>query len=252
MATPKKKHLIELMIEAGVKWPDGAEYAAQDRHNLKVNFYKNGKPDFQSSYPEWMADNCTFMGDYGFILQSLCRNWHQTIVTREQYAEALEDAAMTPVVQQETQPAAEYCASVMRQMPDNTIEQLTADYHAKAAEADRLQTVADEARKAADDALLELQKAGELIGLVISVGDFQKDAEQHQQPIITDWHDLQVGDVIECTAYNDKRDDPWPGGWATQNIGTQQVVSKINDSNGKVSIKNSQDSGYAFKFIRRP
>ena len=23
MATPKKKHLIELMIEAGVKWPDG-------------------------------------------------------------------------------------------------------------------------------------------------------------------------------------------------------------------------------------
>ena len=63
---------------------------------------------------------------------------------------------------------------------------------------------------------------------------------------------MQIGDVIECTAYNDKKDDPWPGGWATQNIGTQQVVSKINDSNGKISIKDSQDSGYAFKFIRRP
>ena len=172
--TAKKKHLIELMIEAGVKWPDSAEYAAQDRHNLKVNFYKNGKPDFQSSYPEWMADNCTFMGDCGFILQSLCRNWHQTIVTREQYAEALDDVAMTPAVQQETQPSQEYCASVMRQMPDNTIEQLTADYHAKAAEAARLQVVADDALKAADDALLELKKAGELIGLVISINTQSK------------------------------------------------------------------------------
>ena len=25
--TTKKKHLIELMIEAGVKWPDGAKFA---------------------------------------------------------------------------------------------------------------------------------------------------------------------------------------------------------------------------------
>ena len=91
--------------------------------------------------------------------------------------------------------------------------------------------------------------------MVISVDTKPKQEAQTvkpAQPEIADWHDLQVGDVIECTAYNDKRDDPWPGGWATQNIGTQQVVSKINDSNGKVSIKNSQDSGYAFKFIRRP
>ena len=38
MATPKKKHLIDLMLEAGVKWPDGAEYAAQDKKNNKVNY----------------------------------------------------------------------------------------------------------------------------------------------------------------------------------------------------------------------
>ena len=67
------------------------------------------------------------------------------------------------------QPSPEYCASVMRQMPDNTIEQLTADYYAKAAEAQRQQTIADEARKTADDALLALKKAGELLGLVISI-----------------------------------------------------------------------------------
>ena len=67
------------------------------------------------------------------------------------------------------QPSPEYCASVMRQMPDNTIEQLTTDYHAKATEAQRQQTIADEARKTADDALLALKKAGELLGLVISI-----------------------------------------------------------------------------------
>ena len=38
MATPKKKRLIELMIEASVKWPDGAEYAAQDKKNNMVHF----------------------------------------------------------------------------------------------------------------------------------------------------------------------------------------------------------------------
>ena len=167
--TAKKRHLIELMIEAGVKWPDGAEYAAQDKYDLNVNFYKNGKPNFQSGYPQWLANDCTFMSDYGIELDSLCHKWNQTIVTREQYADAVAATPMTPAAQQETKQAPQYCASVMRQMPDNTIEQLTADYHAKAAKADRLQAVADEARKTADDALLALEKAGELLGLVISI-----------------------------------------------------------------------------------
>ena len=244
MATPKKKHLIELMIEAGVKWPEGAEYAAQDKYDNTVYFFKD-KPNVYTGETHY----CAPFGTVGNprLLSSLCRNWHQTLVTREQYVEALEDAAMTSAAQQETQPddewepvewgnwsigdavrfdgftdtlhshwsfevgtlyvigkhnapiagngqypccnwgfsfsrrkkqneqhievqpSPEYCASVMRQMPDNTIEQLTADYHAKATEADRLRAVAYEARKASNDALLELKKAGELIGLVISI-----------------------------------------------------------------------------------
>ena len=165
MTTPKKKHLIELMIESGVKWPDGAEYATQDKKNNKVQFYKYGKPNSCRGVDEWMADNCTFMIDEGITLQALCRSWHQTIVTREQYEKALADTSVTPTAQ----PSPEYCASIMRQMPDNTIEQLAADYHTKTAEAQRQQTIADEARKTADDALLALEKAGELLGLVISI-----------------------------------------------------------------------------------
>ena len=163
MATPKKKHLIELMIEAGVKWPENAKYAAQDKDKLCVRFYEKGKPFRSFGMNYWDSLGGSLIRELMVKLPKLCCNWHQTIVTREQYAKALAAAAtMTPAAQQETQPSPKYCASVMRQMPDNTIEQLTADYHAKATEAVRLQAVAD-------DALLALEKAGELLGLVISI-----------------------------------------------------------------------------------
>ena len=167
MATPKKKHLIELMIAANVIWPEDAECVAQDKCDLMIYFYSGGKPTRPRDWVEWKVGECTCVGR--FQLQSLCHNWHQTIVTREQYENALADASMTPTAQQNAQSTPEYCASVMRQMPDNTIEHLAAEYHTKAAEAQRLQAIADEARKTADDALLELKKAGELIGLVISI-----------------------------------------------------------------------------------
>ena len=175
MATPKKKHLIELMIEAGVKWPDGAKYAAQDKDKLCVRFYEKGKPFCNSGMNYWDSIGGSLIRELMVKLPKLCSNWHQTIVTREQYAKAL--AAIGGKTNQvceshdipPSQPSPQYCASVMRQMPDSTIEQLTANYHAKAAEADRLQAVADDARKLADDALIALEKAGELLCLVISV-----------------------------------------------------------------------------------
>lgn len=169
MATPKKKHLIELMIESGVKWPENAKYAAQDKDKLCVRFYEKGKPFRSFGMNYWDSIDGSLIRGLMVKLPKLCSNWHQTIVTREQYAKAVAAAAMPAAAQQKTQPSPKYCASVMRQMPDNTIEQLTADYHAKTAKAQRQQTIADEARKAADDALLALQKAGELLCLVISI-----------------------------------------------------------------------------------
>ena len=262
MATPKKKHLIELMIEAGVKWPDGAEYAAQDKRGLKVNFYKGGKPNLCSGLDAWMSDKCTFMRVNGVTLPSICRNWHQTIVTREQYAEAVSANVGSPAVmasksnqvrESEDVPAVD--SGEWHNPP--SIEQLTADYHAKAAEADRLQSVADEALKAADNALIALQKAGKLIGLLIAIDTNPKPVEQpveQAQPEITYWRDLRVGDVIECIPYGDERDNTsrWPGGWATCNLGTTHVVESIDPDSGKISLLDTKDSGYAFRFIRRP
>ena len=333
MTTPKKKHLIELMIEAGVKWPDGAEYAVQDKRDLYVWFY-NIKPK-RVDFDSWAGGASGCIVD-GIRIPSLCRNWHQTIVTREQYAEAVAATAMTPSAQQETQPdgewepvewgdwssgdtvrfdgftntqhthwsfkvgtlyvigkhnapiagngqypecnwgfsfsrrkkqneqhieaqpSPEYCASVMRQMPDNTIEQLTADYRAKAGEADSLQAVADEALKAANEALLALQKAGELIGLLIAIDTNPKPVEQpveQAQPEITDWRDLQVGDVIKCMTQGNPNYHLERLNWI---IGEECQVIKLENPRiaGQpilAKFKNGEKWWIGkFKFIRRP
>ena len=237
MATPKKKHLIELMIEAGVKWPDGAEYAAQDKRNGKLYFFKM-KPRVRHGDEHFCAPGGS-MG-YPYSLPSLCRNWHETIVTREQYAEAVSAAAtMTPAAQQEAQPAPKYCASVMRQMPNNTIEQLTSDYHTKAAEADRLQSVADEALKAADDALLALEKAGELLGLVVSIDTKPKHAEQ--QCSSAKW---KTGDKCIVTDSPDDADF----------VGRECVIIEIDavDNELPYRVSNQWDWELWVSGIRRP
>ena len=129
MATPKKKHLIELMIEAGVKWPEGAEYAAQDKDSLQVRFYEKGKPFRNFGVNYWDSLGGSLIRDLMIKLPSLCCNWHQTIVTREQYAKAI--AKVKPIEQIATQQNPQYCTSVMRQMPSETIESLLAEIKAK-------------------------------------------------------------------------------------------------------------------------
>ena len=237
MATPKKKHLIELMIEAGVKWPEGAEYAAQDNRDLYVWFYSEkpklagvNKGKWTSAVNYENGRKCRIVD--GEKLNEICLDWHQTIVTREQYAEAVAERNGWIQWKGGERPVHRGCHvevklrngdtvrrdagnfswwylgcrdadiiayRVIEKAGNPSIEQLTADYHAKAAEADRLQDVADEALKAADDALLALEKAVELIGMVISVDTNPKQVGQpieQAQPIITDWRDLRVGDVI--------------------------------------------------------
>lgn len=243
MTTPKKKHLIELMIEAGVKWPESAEYAAQDKVDNNVYFF-DSKPAVQPGGGRFLARGGAIGKHY--LLPSLCLNWHQTLVTREQYEQALANATITV--------EDNHCNSMLDQIPIGTIEQLANEYYAKTAEAECLQYEADEARKLANEALITLQKAGELIGLVISVDTLQKCTKQHQQPVITDWRDLRVGDVIKCMAYGDERDNAntWPGGWARSIVDTIHIVGNIDPDTGKISLQDTQDSGYAFRFIYRP
>ena len=87
----KKKHLIKLMIEAGVKWPEGAEYAAQDNTG-EICFFCDGKPDFDSTDKIWMAYRCTFLNWFSISISSVCSNYHQCIVSKSKYEKALANA----------------------------------------------------------------------------------------------------------------------------------------------------------------
>ena len=230
MATPKKKHLIELMIAANVIWPEGAEYAAQDKSDKIVHFYKLGKPDYWNGDCQWMAGNCTHMSRNRISIPELCRNWNRTIVTREQYEKALADVSKVVVNNNAD-------GAVVTVAP--SIEQLTADYHTKADEAKRLQSVADEALKAADDALLELKKAGELIGLVISINTKPKQVEQ--QLSSAEW---KVGD--KCIVTGSPDDSEW--------VGRECVLTRIdgNDESLPYRVYGESLGDFWVASIRRP
>ena len=153
MATPKKKHLIELMIEAGVSWPEGAEYAAQDKDGLHVYFFTE-KP-IRSCRDKF--------GVYGVILNSgirlneLCRNWHQTIVTREQYEKAIAGAS---IGQSGEIPSNEPVNTQSENLPvatSSTLEELLSNYQ-------RYQQLTAEALQA-------LQNKGKQLGLVITIDE---------------------------------------------------------------------------------
>ena len=196
--TAKKKHLIELMIESGVKWPDGAEYVAQDKDKW-LAFYTR-KPYREDGKVTWSSYRC-YVANSMKKLDLLCRNWHRTIVTREQYAEAVaaaDNGSTTNQVRESedvpaSQPAAKYCASVMRQMPDETIESLLAEIKAKREKRDALVAKAD--ALALEIASIEQRVNDKLKEYGFAMFQLAA-ASEPEQLAITDWRDLRVGDVI--------------------------------------------------------
>ena len=163
MTTLKKKHLIELMIEAGVKWPEGAEYAAQDKDQEPgdpeldvtniVSFYYS-KPEKNYGDPFWLGD-CDDNNDVK--LPSLCTNWHQTIVTRKQYEKALADASMGQDSEIPSNAPVNIQSETKSTVTSLTLEELLANYQ-------RYQQLAAEALQA-------LQNKGKQLGLVITVSE---------------------------------------------------------------------------------
>ena len=145
MATLENRHLIDLIIEANVDWPEDAEYAAQDKCNLKVHFYSGEKPTRPRDWDEWKVGNGRIISR--FQLQSLCYNWHQTLVTKEQYKQALAIRCMVKPVNTQ--------AETKSTVTSLTLEELLANYQ-------RYQQLTAEALQA-------LQNKGKQLGLVITV-----------------------------------------------------------------------------------
>ena len=79
-----------------------------------------------------------------------------------------------------------------------SIEQLAQDYRNKLDYSSRKQQEADDAKAAADAALVELERAGEALGLLIGIANPDRGPEL----VITDWRDLRVNDVIFVDEYD--------------------------------------------------
>ena len=256
MTTPKKKHIIELMIEAGVKWPDGAEYAAQDK-NKELWWFEHKKPYMESGKVTWSSDD-GYVGNSLKKLDSLCRNWHQTIVPREQYADAVAAANTSGKTNQAresedvpaSQPAAQLYSGVAGVMPSETIESMLDEIKAKREEHDALAAKADAL-------VLEISGIEKQVNDKLKENGFAMSPlaapSEPERAVITDWRDLRVGDVVECVTQGAFPNERWE--WC---IGQECVVVKTEDpgrAGQPVKARfNNGDSLWIgeFRFIRRP
>ena len=131
----------------------------------------------------------------------------------------------------------EFCESVMRTIPEPeakpTIEQLAADYRSAKDYAERKQQEAD-----ADAKLKVLELAGEDIGLLLS----PITEKQELELVITDWRDLQAGDVISVSGKWWEPDSEYT---VDENDGSRDAPIRVGDYWAFIGE-------CSFKFIRRP
>jgi len=136
----------------------------------------------------------------------------------------------------------EFCESVMRSIPEPTakptIEQLAADYRNAKDYADRKQQEADAAKADADAKLKALELTCEAIGLIVS----PITAKQEPELVITDWRDLQAGDVISVSG-------KW---WEPDSEYTVDENDGSRDAPIRVGGYWALIGECSFKFIRRP
>lgn len=230
-----KKQLAKIILENG-GWRDGFVYAAQDKYDKGVDFYAR-RPRREAEDNFWHLPD---RGHHEGKLQAgeLVTNWHQTILSRDEYFHLYPVAEPVKVVVENKTT----CHLTVTDKP--TIEQLAADYRNRKDYAERKQQEADAAKADAEAKLAELVAAGKAIGLVLSVVG----AAPEPELVVTDWRDLREGDEIRCTE----------GTWASCFIGRIGVVEGVADPSYqgdmplRVEVDGESDWGNNFDFIRRP
>ncbi|MGL5489133.1 MAG: hypothetical protein ACRDC6_23020 [Shewanella sp.] len=265
----------------GFVWPDGAEFAALDRDDVYINFFQNGALPYDDE--AWIGKRLV---NSSVNVGAARIDWRNSLITREQfdnvdgwvrndgkshggysavdimfdsgevsasafagdYDWAFDDIKRwryhKPAKKTEMQPEAPKQPS---------IDELYSQYKTQRDIVESAKkTLADEME--AEDKLLEQIKAWNLEhGFDVQLLD---ESEEKPDLVITDWRDLQVGDVIE--AVSNGNIGCWPGGWASENIGKEFAVFDVRD--GRISVdcnnpmnpKRATDRGIKFKFIRRP
>lgn len=227
-----KKQLAKIIHENG-GWRDGAKFAAQGGNHGHVGFasvapVRNGKV--------WDMTR-GFAGK--FLADEILPNWHQTIISREEYFH-LYPAPVKVVAENKTT-----CHLTVTDKP--TLEHLAADYRNAKDYAERKQQEADAAKADAEAMLAELVAAGKALGLVLSVTDTGPEL------VITDWRDLLVGDRIWVGDSGRSRNCP-EGEYevaAIDSIDSDQPIG-LAWPGGLAGVTWPQIHKRGWRFIRRP
>lgn len=226
-----KKTLLELMVDVNIEWPEGAEYVAQDKSGFVYGYEE--KPTKEKGRDHWGSRGLAMCDP--ITLPSLCKNWHQTIVTREQYEAAKAD----PVQVSDVFPEALGSPNTLDTDKQLLEEKLSAYQWANNRLAEVTVVVnnwTNRIKELEDEIAAELASFG-WGGEVKPVGELN----------ITDWRDLQVGDVIW-----------WEGVNSSTIHGDEYEVISVENRNytGSLSIEliPSWIDGDAkgWHFLRRP
>lgn len=221
-----KKEVARIISENG-GWREGAEWAAQCKSDVTVSFYSGCAPCRDEDF--WRGDH---LDGTEIKILNLMPNWHQTILSRSEYFHLCPELG-------------ELCGKVTEENRHEqvwtnppTIEQLAADYRNTKDYADFKQQEADDAKADADARLKTLELAGEDIGLLLSPITANKEPEL----VITDWRDLQAGDVISVSGKWWEPDSEYA---VDENDGSRDAPIRV----GGYWVFIGECS---FKFIRRP
>lgn len=219
-----KKHLAKIISENG-GWREGAESAAQCV-NGEISFWSNTARKDRGE--DWCGHYLGKKHDIEFPGIKL-PNWHQTILSRDEYFRLYPVAETAPEQVAEAKPS---------------IEQLAADYRSAKDYALRLQEEANIAWNTAEKAKGELIDAGKSIGIDVH----PITAKQQPELVITDWRDLKVGDIIEYVDGRNKNRVGMVGrvdSFDLYNADTDRPVRMASDD-GQVGWPTK------WRFIRRP
>ena len=228
MKISKSKQELARIISENGGWRDGAEFATQDKGGDVFKF--DSKPVMGVSREVWMPAGNGRTDKLCYC--ATIKGWYQAILSRAEYFHLYPAPDAKP----------EFCESVVRSIPEPsdkpTIEQLAADYRNTKDYADFKQQEADDAKADADARLKTLELAGEDIGLLLSPITANKEPEL----VITDWRDLQAGDVISVSGKWWEPDSEYT---VDENDGSRDAPIRVGGYWAFVGE-------CSFKFIRRP
>lgn len=229
------KTLIELMLEANVEWPEGAEFAAQDSDDNRVYYYHSAPI---GRTPEgrvwWLAGHATMPP---VKLGETAKDQYKYI-SRAEYQAAQDKSERDRVFGYSDETIDVDEAPEQSNDKEMTIEQKIKDmvFHQE--------SIARYQEQIKGNQAVVDKLSAEITADLAALGWGERVVEP--ESVITDWRDLREGDIIECIGES----------WPDELINRLATVKRIDTSDDELGIlayyKNTCDWGCEFKFISRP